>query len=142
MSYREQRIRDTLNRRRQLRLVENDLFKISNRIQRIDRGYFILQNMRDGSYEVHNTNNIGSTYCFAVPYGELDARTLEYCRYTSTGRNVVKEVEQRNEKIKQARQRANHNDLVDRSLELADRVGMAYEKDELHDGYKRTFTVS
>ncbi len=141
MSRRERIIRGTLSKRKRLRLIENDTNHIAERIRDIEDGYFILQDNVSGDYEVHSTENIGDTYCFTVPYDSLDARTLEYCRYTSTGRNAVAIIEKKNERIQRSAERSKKNDLHDRSMELADRMSAAVQKDELHDGYTRTFSM-
>lgn len=138
---RERKIHDTLSRRKRMKLVKHDTCDISNRIKQIEDGYFILQDCVNGKYEVHSTYNIGNTYCFAVPYNVLDARTLDYCRETRAESNVLLRIKQNNEKIEQSLKRANKGDLKDRSLELADRVSFALQKDELHDGYKRVYSM-
>lgn len=142
MSRRERIIRETLSKEKRLYLIENDTNHIAERIRDIEDGYFIVRNNIDGLCEVHSTENIGDTYCFTVPYKTLDARTLEYCRYTSTGRNAVATIEKKNERIKRSAERSNRNDIHDRSMELADRMSAAVQKDELHDGYTRTFSMS
>lgn len=142
MSRRERKIEAALSKRKRMRLVKNDTNHIAERIRYIEDGYFILQDVVSGDYEVHSTENIGDTYCFAVPYDSLDARTLEYCRYTSTGRNAVATIEKKNERIQRSAERSNRNDIHDRSMELAERMSAAIQKDELHDGYTRTFSMS
>lgn len=141
MSRRDRIIRETLSKRKKLRLVDNDTNRIAERIRDIENGYFILQDNVSGNYEVHSVENIGDTYCFTVPYDLLDARTLEYCRYTSTGRNAVATMKKKNEQIHCSTERSNKNDLYDRSMEFADRMSAAVQKDELHDGYTRTFSM-
>ena len=59
-----ERIQDTLSKRPYHQWIRDDLYKISQRIREIDDGYFILQHIPSGSYEVHHVGNIGSTYCF------------------------------------------------------------------------------
>jgi len=142
MSRRERIIETALSRRKRMRLIKNDTNHIAKRIRDIENGYFILQDNATGDYEVHSTENIGNTYCFTVPHDSLDARTLEYCRYTSTGRNAVATIERKNERIRRSTERSNKNDMYDRSMELADRMSAAVQKDELHDGYTRTFSMS
>ena len=142
MSRRERIIETALSRRKRMQLIENDTNHIAERIRNIEDGYFILQDNVSGEYEVHSTENIGDTYCFTVPYGSLDTRTLEYCRYTSTGRNAVATIERKNERMRRSAERSNKNDMYDRSMELADRMSAAVQKDELHDGYTRTFSMS
>lgn len=60
-----------------LERIGGDVYYISERIKAIDDGYFIVRNKRLGRFEVHNEKNRGNSYCLAVPYVELDARTLE-----------------------------------------------------------------
>jgi hypothetical protein len=135
------KIADALSKRPRHRLVKHDMYGIVERLKEIEDGYFVLQDKVTGSYEVHSTLNTGNTYCFTVPYGRLDARTLEYCRRTSTGRNVVAMVEKNNNKIDASRERAKLNDMEARTAELADRLSYAREQDSMHDGYKRVFSM-
>lgn len=142
MSRRDNIINRTLSQHKNVSLVSCDVNNIAKRIRDLEDGYFIVHNNRTNCYEVHSTMNIGDTYCFTVPYETLDARTLEYCRYTSTSRNAVATIEKKNEKIRRSEERSNRNDMYDRSMELADRMSAAVQKDELHDGYSRLFSMS
>jgi hypothetical protein len=56
--------------------IENDLYDIANRLKSIDSGYFVVYDISRQKYEVHNSSNIGNTYCLTVPYEYLDARTV------------------------------------------------------------------
>lgn len=67
-------------------LVECDLHDISRRIREYDPTYFLMRNNRTGKVEVHNTENLGNTYCFTNPFDELDARLLERVRETDIQR--------------------------------------------------------
>ncbi|HEY8419523.1 MAG TPA: hypothetical protein VIL03_03725 [Clostridia bacterium] len=62
--------------------IENDLYDIANRLKAIDSGYFVLYDTARKKYEVHNSNNIGGTYCLTVPYEKLDARTIDFVQKT------------------------------------------------------------
>ena len=57
-------------------------------------------------------------------------------------RNAVATIEKKNERIQRSAERSNRNDIYDRSMELADRMSAAVQKDELYDGYTRTFSMS
>lgn len=135
------KIRDTLSRRPALRLVENDTAGICERIKEIEKEYFIVRNMLSGDYEVHSTLNDGNTFCFAVPYDRLDARTLEYCRKTRTGRDVALAVEKNNARIEASEARAMRNSLESRAYEMRDYVSYGVECGELHEGYRRTVSM-
>lgn len=65
-----------------LTVIANDLFDIASRLKEIDDGYFVCYNRKASRYEVHNNRQKGSTFCLAVPYDALDARTVELVRKT------------------------------------------------------------
>ncbi|HEY8423462.1 MAG TPA: hypothetical protein VIL23_01715 [Clostridia bacterium] len=62
--------------------IENDLYDIANRLKSIDSGYFVVFDTERKKYEIHNTNNIGNTYCLTVPYDCLDARAVDFVNKT------------------------------------------------------------
>ncbi|MFV0515776.1 MAG: hypothetical protein ACK5MV_00050 [Aminipila sp.] len=124
-----------------LRLIEHDVCSIADRIKEIEKEYFIVFNVLRDKYEVHSTANIGhDTYCFTVPYKELDGRTLEYCRQTRNDRNVNHycKMKEKNEMIKRKKEKGLETTLNDASRETSKATSLAMEKDELHEGYKRT----
>ena len=63
-------------------VIEHDLFGIAARLRSIDDGYFVVYNRKQGSYEVHNRFQRGSTFALRVPYPCLDARTETLVRRT------------------------------------------------------------
>lgn len=121
-------------------LVEHDLYGIAERITAIESGYFIIYDSRSGKYEVHSADNKRSTYCFTVPYDQLDARTLDYCRETLIANTdqLLKRMEANNRKIDEAKKRDFMNQMESASYETAQEVSLALDKDELHGSYKRT----
>ena len=135
------KIRDTLSRRPWYELIERDVFQISRRICEIDPDYFIVFNCRSGKYEVHNTGNIGGTYCFTVPYDELDARTLNYCRETLVSRDVAARIEAHNERLLRSKKRTRDNMVSYCAEEFGDRMAYAVEEDQLHAGYQRSHMI-
>ncbi|HHW89402.1 MAG TPA: hypothetical protein GX745_00655 [Clostridiales bacterium] len=62
--------------------IDNDLYDIANRLKSIDSGYFVVYDTSRQKYEVHNSDNIGNTYCLTVPYERLDARTVDLVNKT------------------------------------------------------------
>lgn len=62
--------------------IENDVFDIAHRLKSIDSGYFVVYDTVRQKYEVHNTGNIGNTYCLTVPYKSLDARVVDLVNKT------------------------------------------------------------
>lgn len=89
-------------------VIEHDLFDIAHRIKLIEQGYFIVRNHIKKTFEVHSSDNIGSSYCFTVPYSELDCRTLQLCKKTNIGMHgdkVFEEMEKENEKFEKAQEK-------------------------------------
>ncbi len=62
--------------------IENDLLDIAARLRALDDGYRVYYIPEKSRYEVHNVNQYGDTLAFVVPYEQLDARTVEFARYT------------------------------------------------------------
>lgn len=121
-------------------VIENDLYGIAERITKVEPHYFIVRNRNSGTYEVHSADNKVGTYCFTVPYDSLDARTLEYCKQTLVANTdrLLREMEEKNKKIDEARQRSFKSTMEDASYETAEELKTALERDSMHDTYKRT----
>lgn len=68
--------------KKQLIEIRGDVFDVSDRLKSIDDGYFVVYDKRSARYEVHNTGQGKDTFCFVVPYKNLDSRTVDYCLKT------------------------------------------------------------
>ena len=64
--------------------IFNDVYEISKRIRYIDKDYYVVYDTSKQKFEIHNSNQIGGSYCLTLPYNELDERTLKYVRSTQT----------------------------------------------------------
>ena len=64
--------------------IITDVYNISKRIKQIDKNYYIVFNTSKQKFEVHNSNQRGSTYCLTVPYNFLDERTLKLVEATKS----------------------------------------------------------
>ena len=64
--------------------IFKDVYNISKRIKYIDRGYYVVYDTSKNKFEIHNSNQFGSSYCLTLPYETLDERTLKYVRKTSS----------------------------------------------------------
>lgn len=62
--------------------IESDVFDIVNRIKNIDENYFILFDCSKQKYELHNKSQL-NTYCFTLPYENLDNRIFDMINYTN-----------------------------------------------------------
>lgn len=111
------KLKDVLSRIKHISLVETNVYCIPERLREIDSSYFVIRNHKRGRFEIHSTDNVGSTYCFSVD--ELDQRTLNIALETSTSRGdqFIRDMEAHNEKLDKAKDKAYHNDLHDRAKE-------------------------
>ena len=78
--------------------ILSDVFNISKRIKNIDRDYFVLYDTSKQKFEIHNSNQIGSSYCLTIPYDELDERTLKCVLKTQSANieEILNEIENDN----------------------------------------------
>ena len=59
-------------------LVTSSVFDIPQRLRAYDKSLFIVRSLAKDTFEVHSTDNKGgSTYCFTVPYPQLDGRVID-----------------------------------------------------------------
>ena len=81
-----------------LKILNSDVYNISNRVKEIDKYYYVVLNTSTGKYEIHNSSQIGSTYCLTLPYNELDERTLNYIHKTKSIHieNILNDIEKEN----------------------------------------------
>jgi len=98
-------------------LITHDMFRISERVKKIDKDYFILFNNKNNKFEVHHKNQRGGTYCLTCPYDRLDSRLLDYVLRTSSNNSVLlmKEIEKHNYELEKNSEQ-NRNDYVNNSL--------------------------
>lgn len=86
---------------RHLVKIENDVFFICQRLKKIDSSYMVYYNLSDGFYEVHSSAQVKNSYCFKVPYSQLDERTLDYAIKTRAENRdkLLEEIESNNRMI-------------------------------------------
>lgn len=63
--------------------ITHDVYNIAKRVKKIHRDYFIVYNTSKNIFELHNSSQIGSSYCLTLP-NELNERTLKYIRSTQS----------------------------------------------------------
>jgi crotonobetainyl-CoA:carnitine CoA-transferase CaiB-like acyl-CoA transferase len=62
--------------------VTGDVFGIVDQLKSIDSKYFVMFNRTKQRFEIHHSGQRFQSFCLAVPYDELDARTLEFVKET------------------------------------------------------------
>ncbi|MBQ3494591.1 MAG: hypothetical protein IJA69_04165 [Clostridia bacterium] len=82
--------------------ILNDSLFISNLVKQIDKDYYIIYDTKKQKYQLHNSAQVGGSYCLTCPYKELDARFLEYAQKTrrENQETIFKEIEKQNELLK------------------------------------------
>ena len=98
-----------------LTLIENDLFDIAKRLKEVDERYLLYRNAKLNRFEIYADGALQ----IAVPYDELDARTVELARRTRlefVGR-IIKEIDENNEKLERTRQKENRDKILARAEE-------------------------
>lgn len=80
--------------------IHSDVFDISKRLKEIDSGYYAVYNHKYKRFEVHNRLQRGGSFCLAVPYLQLDARTVTLVRRTRAERAAAYLAEMEEENIK------------------------------------------
>ena len=78
--------------------IESDVFDIVNRIKEIDDGYYIVYNLKTGKFELHNSNQLISSYCLTIPYTEIDEKILNLIHASSVCNigNIIDEIDNNN----------------------------------------------
>lgn len=77
--------------------ITNDLFDIADRLAAVDERYILYYNTTKCRYEVHTERG----FQFALPFDQLDARAVDYARYTRVERakQLFEEVERYNARL-------------------------------------------
>lgn len=80
-------------------LITNDLYDISSRLRTINDDYRLYYNVAKGRYEVHSAAR--GALQFVVPYDELDARTVQYARYSrvENAERIFEDIERNNRRL-------------------------------------------
>ncbi len=94
-----------------LRKIDDDLYSIAPRLKEIDDRYELYRNLAAGRFEIHANGALQ----IAVPFAELDARTLELAR--STRLEYIDRITADIEKSNAALQRAKENEAREKIME-------------------------
>lgn len=97
------------------RVVEDDLFGISRRLQSIDDGYFVFLNYKTGKFEVHNKKDTPSL-CLVLPFDRLDERTVRHVLYTRAERvaEIVKRMDEQNARLEREQRERAVNRIIEK----------------------------
>ena len=82
--------------------LETSVYEIPERVKEFGDDLCVVYNSIRGKYEIHSTENIGSTHCFSVPTDQLDCRVLDMVRQydlRTRGKQIFREMESHNERL-------------------------------------------
>ena len=80
--------------------IEHDPFYVVERLREIDPSYYVVYNCDKCQYEVHSTEQMGSSFCFSVKFPNLDERTVTLALRTRSEKveEIIKALDEENEK--------------------------------------------
>lgn len=79
--------------------IENDCYFICQRIKEVDPSYEIYFNLDNSCYEVHSSEQVKNSYCFKVPFSQIDDRTIEFAYKTKVANidEIIAEIDRENQ---------------------------------------------
>ena len=83
--------------------ILSDVYNIAKRIKNIDKYYYLVFNTSTNKFEVHNSHQVGGSFCLTIPYDFLDERTLNLVNQTRVENieRILNEIENNN-KLKES----------------------------------------
>ncbi len=81
--------------------IERDNLFICQRLQQIDPSYRVVFNLKKRKYEVHSIEQVGGSYCFTLPFENLDERAVEFALKTrrENSDKIIAEIDKYNENL-------------------------------------------
>ena len=78
--------------------IEGDPYFIAQRLKEVDSSYEVYFNKNTQSYEVHSNQQKKGSYCFRVPFDQLDERTIIHAKRTRIENRdkIIAEIEKEN----------------------------------------------
>ena len=83
--------------------IESDCFDICSRLKDVDPTYQVFFNLNRNCFEVHSYSQTKSSYCFTIPFDQLDERTIDYAQRTMVENKdkIIKEIEEHNKRVEE-----------------------------------------
>ena len=81
--------------------VSSDALYICQRLKEVDESYFILFNVDKNKFEVHSSAQYENSYCFTLPYENLDTRAIDYALKTRSQNldELIRQIDRENEML-------------------------------------------
>lgn len=105
------------------KVIDRHISRVPERLKELDAGYFVLWNSIKNRFEVHNSDQRGSTLAFTTDFDELDNRTLIKARRSAVHRADKLMEEIRRDEIKMEEDRRKKAGQA-----FEERASLAYDK--------------
>lgn len=81
--------------------LESDVYFITARLKEIDSSYFVVYDTINKKFELHNREQLFTTYCLTFPYETLDERAVLYAQKSRSENKekLLREMDEQNEKL-------------------------------------------
>ena len=106
-------------------LIRSDVFNIANRVKKFDPSYRVVFDNVSNKYQIYSVRLQGEieligyvplSYVCTLPYGELDARVIQYLYDTSIDNweNIIKQIDEENMRVEtESNLKVKHQSLED-----------------------------
>lgn len=101
---------------RKLLKVDSDCLGIVERIKAVDADYFVVYNLDNNKFELHNSGQGRNSYCLTFPYDALDERAYLYVLKTRVQNSdeLFERMEAKNAKLQKEQIKQIFNDFKEK----------------------------
>ena len=87
--------------------IKSNVYHIPERLKEIDPSLFVVWNNKNKRIELHSTENKGNTFYMALPFNELDSRTIDYVHHNMRIREqgLLKHIDAHNRTLEEKAER-------------------------------------
>ena len=99
--------------------MESDCLDIIKRIREIDKDYFVMYDLQEEKFQLHNSSQGRNTYCLTFPFDALDERAYLYTLKTRVQNSdeLFKQLEEENAKLEKTKVKEVLNDFKEKLYE-------------------------
>lgn len=99
--------------------IYSDCQDIIKRLREIDKDYFVVYNVLRKTFELHNRAQEEGTFCLTLPFDTLDERAIDLTLKTQSIKRdeLMKELDEENEKLRKSQKRSILNEMEARLYE-------------------------
>lgn len=113
---------DRIADRPHLIMYETSVCNIPERLDEYDSSFFLVYNLKESKFEVHSLDNQGNSYCFAIPYDEVDARVLSMVERNDLKKKslnaIIREMDKKNDDLERHNERKRREYIRDAAVDM------------------------